>query len=585
MRRSRRLIAVVGLAIVVLAGVAIGVAVLSEPKSSLRFTQTGAWFADITEEVGLQFTHDAGPVGAYFMPQIMGSGAAFVDFDQDELLDVYLLQNGGAGSKSRNQLFRQLPGGAFQDVTDASGLGLSAQSMGTAVGDVNNDGWPDVLVTSYGGVSFFVNQGDGTFRDATKESNLHCPGWGTSACFFDFDRDGWLDLVIACYVDYDRDYPCATRSGQRDYCTPSVFPGTPTRLFRNQGSRSGVRFQDVTVASGLASVPGPGLGVVCFDADGDGWPDIFVANDSQANRLWMNQGDGTFREEAMARGAAVNAMGQAQANMGIALGDMDGDRLLDLFVTHLTEETHTYWKQGPRGLFADRTLGAGLANPHWRGTGFGTVCADFDQDGWPDLAVVNGRVIRAPELGRSKREDYWQAYVERNQIFANDGAGSFRDISLTNEAFCAPQRIARGLVAGVLRPEDQGAVALLVTTVHGPARLYRNVAPKRGHWLLVRALVPCPPQGKAHRDAYGALVTVHAGEHAQVRLVNPAYSYLGSGDPRAHFGLGTVAQVDAIDVDWPDGTSEVFAGGPADRIVTVRQGEGRRRQRLASKQP
>jgi hypothetical protein len=554
-----------------------------EPRD--EFTQDNAWFADVTEQVGLNFTHDAGPVGSHFMPQIMGSGAAFFDFNNDGLLDIYLVQNGGPDSKSRNQLFQQLPDGRFQDVTEKSGLGIAGYNMGVAIGDVNNDGWPDVLVTQYGGVKLFLNQGDGTFRDATKESGLSCPGWGTSACFFDFDRDGWLDLVIVCYVDYDRTHPCGLASGQRDYCHPSVFPGTVARLFRNLGAAGGgVRFQDVTVASGLAKVPGPGLGVVCFDADGDGWPDIFVANDSKPNRLWINQRNGTFTEEAVPRGAAFNVMGQTQANMGIAVADVDGDGLLDLFVTHLTEETHALWKQGPRGLFRDVTADAGLTKPRWRGTGFGTILGDFNHDGLLDLAVVNGRVSKALDQAPSASKDYWELYVERNQLFAGDGAGKFRDISLANRDFCAPPRVARGLAAGVLRPDD-GALSLLVTNVAGPARLYKNIVRDRGHWLLVRPLVPCPANSKVHRDAHGAMVTVRVGGRTQVRLASPAQSYLCSCDSRAHFGLGDAATVDAIGVQWPDGSAEVFPGGASDRLVTLRQGEGRRKETGQATQP
>lgn len=546
--------------------------------SGLQFTQDGAWFRDVTEGAGLDFVHDAGPTGSYFMPQIMGSGAALFDANDDGLLDIYLLQNAGPDSGAKNQLFQQRADGSFQNVTDRSGLGFDGHNMGAATGDVDNDGRTDVLVTQVGGLKLFLNQGDGRFRDVTQESGLDCPSWGTSAAIFDFDRDGWLDLIVVCYVDYDRAHPCGPASGQRDYCHPSEFRGAVARLFRNLGGAAGparagtARFQDITAAAGLAKVPGPGLGVVCFDADGDGWPDIFVANDSQANRLWINQRDGRFVEEAVTRGAALNGMGQAQANMGIAVADVDRDGHLDLFVTHLTEETHTLWKQGPRGLFRDHTAAAGLATPRWRGTGFGTFLGDFDHDGWVDLAVVNGRVARTGTF--QETPSYWDAYVERNQIFANDGAGRFRDLSLQNQDFCATPRISRGLAAGMLRPDD-GTLSLLVTTIAGPARLYKNVVPQRGHWLMVRPLVSCPGNPKAHRDAHGALVTVRAGDRTLICLASPAQSYLCSCDPRAHFGLGSAAQVDAIEVDWPDGVREVFPGCASDQLVNLRQGEGR----------
>jgi hypothetical protein len=296
------------------------------------------------------------------MPQIMGAGAALFDFDQDGRLDIYLLQSGGPDSPSRNRLFHQGPDGRFTDVSKGSGLDIAGYCLGVAIGDVNNDGWPDVLVTQYGGLKLFLNNGNGTFRDVSREAGLDSLLWGASASFVDYDRDGWLDLVVVNYVRYDSSTLCYDGQGRRDYCHPSQFPGSVTKLYRNLGPRKDAQttgrpvvcFEDVTDKAGLGRLPGPGLGVVCADFNGDGWPDIFVANDGQPNRLWINQRDGTFQEEAVARGIAYDGMGQAPANMGVALGDVDGDGLFDIFVTHLTKETHTLWSQKPRGRFRDR---------------------------------------------------------------------------------------------------------------------------------------------------------------------------------------------------------------------------------------
>jgi hypothetical protein len=530
------------------------------------------WFADITAESGLKFVHDAGPTGSYFMPQIVGSGAAFLDYDNDGRLDIYLLQNGGPNSGSTNRLFRQGTDGRFTDVSKGSGLDIAGYGMGVAIGDINNDGWPDVLVTQFGGARLFLNNGNGSFTDITKEAGLDTLLWGTSACFVDYDRDGWLDLVVVNYVDYDR-ISCSGTGGQRDYCTPKSFAGTVTKLYRNLGrpaeaNAHTVRFADVTLEAGLARLPGPGLGVVCADFNGDHWPDIFVANDGQPNYLWVNQKDGTFKEEAVVRGLAFNGLGQTQGNMGIALGDVDGDGLFDVFVTHLTEETHTLWKQGARGRFQDRTASAGLASPRWRGTGFGTVLADFDHDGALDLAVVNGRVGRGPPVEAKTLGPFWSRYAQRNQLFVNDGRGKFRDISVPEESFCKTAAVSRGLACADVNGD--GALDLLVTTIAGPARLYRNVSPKRGHWLLIRALDPA-----LKRDAYGADITVYAGGRHWQRSINPSYSYLCSNDPRAHFGLGQVERVDSIEVIWPDGTAEGFPGQSVDQIVVLRKGEGK----------
>jgi hypothetical protein len=551
------------------------------------------WFQDITAKAGLSFIHDAGRAGQQFLPEIIGSGAAFFDYDHDGRLDILLLQNGGPGSHSTNRLFHQEPDGRFRDVTAGSGLDVAGYGMGVAVGDVNNDGWPDVLVTEYGRLRLFLNNGNGTFTDITKEAGLDSPLWGTSASFVDYDRDGWLDLVVVNYVLYDPASWCADPDGRKEYCGPSAFPGTVTKLYRNLGSaaqsaergarsagsgapRSALRaprFKDVTLESGLGRQPGPGLGVFCADFNGDHWPDIFVANDGKPNHLWINQRNGTFKEEAVERGLAYNCLGHAEANMGIAIGDVDGDGLFDLFVTHLTDEMNTLWAQGPRGLFQDRTAAVGLTRPRWRGTGFGTVLIDFDHDGALDLAVVNGRVKRAPPAhvhaeAKAVLGPHWSAYAERNQLFVNDGKGRFRDVTLSNPSFCAAPGIYRGLACGDI--DNDGAIDLLVTAVAGPARLYRNVAPKRGHWLLVRAVDPA-----LHRDAYGAEITVHAAGRSWMRWINPGYSYLCSNDPRAHFGLGQAERVDAIEVIWPDGSEETFPGRPADQLVVLRKGEGR----------
>jgi enediyne biosynthesis protein E4 len=531
------------------------------------------WFEDVTERLGLNFIHDAGPLdGKYFMPQIVGSGAALFDCDGDGRLDIYLLQNGGPRG-APNRLFRQGRDGHFHDASAGSGLDFAGYSMGVAVGDVNNDGSPDVLVTQYGGVRLLLNDGKGVFTDGTERSGLSNPAWGTSAAFFDYDRDGWLDLVVVNYVDYDRSHLCNAPNGGTDYCTPKVFAGRVSQLFRNLGGEGRVGcFRDVTLASGLGSLTGPGLGVVCADFDGDGWADIFIANDGQPNRLWINQKNGTFKEEAVLRGAAYNGMGQAGAGMGIAHADLDGDGLSDLFVTHLRGETNNLWSQGPRGLFQDRTGTSGLGNPHRSATGFGVVAADFDHDGWPDLAIANGGVARTsaarstpiPSLG-----PHWSAYAEHNQLFVNTGAGRFREASASSAALCGTPNVARGLIAGDL--DGDGAPDLLLTTAGGRARILLNVAPHRGHWLRVRCLERV--QGR-ERDARGAMARVRAGNRSWVRMADSAGSYLCAGDPRAHFGLGTTAHVETIEVRWPDGVWESFGGGAVDCERPVRKGSG-----------
>lgn len=530
-------------------------------------TAEDVWFAEVTDAVGVDFVHDVGDLARWDLPQIDGSGVAVFDADGDGRLDLYFLTLGGRNAPATNRLYRNALDGTFRDVTAGSGLGIAGDNTGVIVGDVDNDGRPDVLVTQVGGCRLFRNAGNGTFADVTAEAGLRNPLWATSANFFDYDRDGWLDLVVVNYLEHDPTYPCYNATGQRTYCGPRSFPGTVSKLFHNLGGAGpGVRFEDVTVKAGLAT-PGPGLAAYCADFDGDEWPDIFIANDAKPNHLWINQRNGTFKEEALFRGLAVDGVGMAQAGMGIAVGDADGDGLFDVYITHLNIERNVLWQQTPRGRFVDRTARSGLADSEWRGTGWGTLMRDFDQDGWPDIAVVNGAVTRGTPTPNPALGPHFQEFSERNQVFRNEGEGKFRDVSGLHPAFCGTPRVTRGLAAGDL--DGDGALDLVVTTVADRARVYRNVARGRGHWLLVRAIDP-----RLRRDAYGAEVVVTAGGRRQPKVVNPGDSYQCSSDPRVHFGLGEAARFDAVRVRWPDGLAEDFPGGEADRVVVLRRGEG-----------
>ena len=534
------------------------------------------WFTDITEAAGLVFVHDHEPQESYFMPEIMGSGGGFLDYDGDGWLDIVLLNGswseGANSSRMRNRLYRQRAEGVFEDATRAAGwTDVTGYGVGLAAADVDNDGNIDLYVTGFGGDRLWLNNGDGTFSEGTDFLETVNHRWGTAAAFFDYDGDGWLDLYVVNYLDYYPGTQCDEGTGRIDYCGPKSFSGTVGKLYRNLGGVDdrGRMFTDATLDSGIAAHPGPGLGLICRDFNGDLKPDVYVANDMSPDLLWIQQPDGTFREEGVERGIAYNRLGQAEASMGIISGDLDGDGIFDLFLTNLRGETNTLFLGTREGFFTDATAGSGLGPASLAYTGFGVVALDIEFDGDLDLIVVNGRVKRGPPLGDSLGA-FWSDYAQPHQIYLNDGHGRFADASSNGGELTARLDVARAIVSGDL--DNDGDLDLLVTSCAGRARLFRNDTPRTGNWLMVRAC-----DHGTNRDAIGTKLFVKTARGTVCREVDRSSGYLSSHDPRVLFGLGDCDGFDEILAIWPDGSTEEFAGGPANRELVLVRGRGRAR--------
>jgi hypothetical protein len=439
--------------------------------------------------------------------------------------------------------------------------------MGVAVGDINNDGRPDLYITNLGSNQMYLNKGDGTFVDVTNSTGTDDPRWSTSATFLDYDRDGWLDLMVVNYAKFSTSSSptCYAATSARDYCTPRAFAAPGNRLFHNRGDGT---FEDVTARAGVDKEFGHGLGVIAADFDDDGWIDIYVANDGDPNQLWINQKDGTFKNEALLAGVAVNRDGKTEAGMGVDAGDFDGDGTEDIFVTHLMDETNTLFTNLGKGLFEDRTRESGLGMPGRRFTGFGTLFFDYDNDSWLDLLVVNGAVQLLPELVR-KGDPF--PLGQPNQLFRNTGKGTFVEVSDQAGPTLQKLEVSRGAAFGDI--DNDGDTDVLVTNNNGPAILLSNKIGNRNHWLGLRLT------GKSKRDMLGARVDVVINKDRVLRRrVRTDGSYLSANDPRILVGLGSVTTVDSIRVQWPSGDVEEWKAPQVDRYITLKEGTAPRKQ-------
>jgi hypothetical protein len=556
--------------------VALGVALRIECTPRAARSETGAPFREVAALTGLKFTHDNGGRGNYHLPEIMGSGVALFDYDGDGDLDVFLVQGAVLGSDGalatpsgtsrlfRNDLTTDDSGHAvlrFTDVTEMAGLGFRGVGMGVAIGDFNGDGHLDLYVTAYGSNVLYRNNGDGTFTDVTQAAHVDDPRWSTSAAFIDYDRDGNLDLFVTNYVDFTvaAGKICTDPVGSRDYCAPSAYRPVPARLFRNQGNGT---FVDATEAAGIARAYGAGLGVAVGDYNGDGWPDLYVANDATPNQLWINQRNGTFEDQGMLSGSAVNAAGRPEGSMGIASGDYDGDGHEDLLVTNLARETFALYVNDGHANFEDRRIAAGIALTTAPMTGFGAAWVDYDRDGRLDLIVANGAVNIIAALRGST-----SPYRQHNQLFHNVGHGRLADVTASAGAAFELSGVGRGLATGDL--DNDGDVDVVITNNHGPVLLLLNESAP-AHWITVRLSAP-----SGNRWGFGGRVGVVRKDSPTLwRTVGTDGSYLSASDARVHFGLGSSRDIEAIVVEWPDGSRERWTGLDPDRCVTLARGTG-----------
>jgi enediyne biosynthesis protein E4 len=539
------------------------------------------WFVDEAQATGLDFTHVNGMSGHFYMPEVLAPGVAFLDYDNDGDLDVYLVQGqplvaaaaaGASPLPSGDRLFRNDLAAAsdgtrhlkFVDVTASSRIAPRGYGMGVAAGDVDNDGRVDLYLTKFNAPNeLWHNNGDGTFADRSARSRTNHMSWSTSAAFADIDRDGWLDLYVASYLRYslENDAPCASATGARDYCTPDSYQPLPGRLYLNR--RDGT-FADVSVTSGIAREYGPGLGLATADFDRDGWIDIYVANDGKENQLWINRRNGAFENTALLSGVALPVTAKAEASMGVDAGDFDDDGDEDLFVTELTGEGSNLYVNDGSGVFEDRSTLSGLGPASLGFTGFGTAWLDFDNDGRLDLLAVNGAVQVIESLRQAGDP---LPLHQRKLLLQNRGAGRFEDVSARAGAALALSEIGRGAAFGDV--DNDGDVDVLVGNNNGPARLLVNRTARR-HWVGLRLA------GATGRDMLGARAEVlRPGAPSSWRRARADGSYASANDPRVLVGLADAADVRTVRVTWPAGKTEMWTEVPVDQYTTLVEGKGR----------
>jgi len=521
---------------------------------------------DVTASAGIQFQHNSGAYGGKLLPETLGSGCAFLDYDADGWQDILLINGmdwpAHKRQRSTLRLYKNNRNGSFTDVTRKAGLDIEMYGMGVAVGDYNNDGFPDILVTCVGQNRLFRNTGKGSFVDATRASGLEGrEGFSTSALWFDYDRDGSLDLFVCNYVRWspEHDVFCSLDGKHKSFCTPEAYRGDTCWLFHNRGDGT---FEDVTATSGVFDSSSKSLGVAMLDFDQDGWPDLLVANDTQPNKLYRNLRNGKFKDVAVEAGLAFSSEGKARAGMGVDVADFENSGQSGIAITNFDNEMIGLYRPVHPGTYDDISVAAGVGLPSKNTLGFGCVFFDADLDGQLDLAVVNGHI---EETVRNIRGNV--GYAQPPQLFLNLGGGKFRDVAgLAAEGFAHP-KVGRGLSYGDF--DRDGNLDLLLTTNNGPAYLYRNenIAGNRSiRFHLIGT--------KSNRDAVGAMVRIFYEGQSQSRMVRCGSSYLSQSEFPVTFGVGKRDKIGRVEVVWPSGSEQEFRDLSTGKIYQCIEGKG-----------
>jgi hypothetical protein len=525
----------------------------------------GFRFTDVTSQAGIHFQHNSGAFGGKFLPETLGSGCAFLDYDRDGWQDILLINGsdwpGHKKSRTTLRLYHNNGNGTFTDVTSRAGLDVELYGMGVAVGDYNNDGYPDILVTCVGQNRLFRNTGKGTFVDVTNAAGLgKREGFSTSALWFDYDRDGLLDLFVCNYVKWslEADIFCSLDGKHKSYCTPEAYRGATCWLFHNRGNGT---FEDVTATSGVFDSSSKSLGVALLDENRDGWPDLLVANDTQPNKLYRNQHNGTFKDAAVEAGIAFSSEGKARAGMGVDVADFDNSGTSGVAITNFDNEMIGLYRLSGKS-FEDIAPQSGVGIASRNSLGFGCSFLDVNLDGWLDFAVANGHI---DETVRNIRGNV--GYAQPPQLFLNGGKGTFREVAAdAGEGFDRP-KVGRGLAYGDF--DRDGDLDLLITTNNGPAYLYRNDQ-LAGNRSIRFQLVGT----KSNRDAIGATVRIVAGGMAQSRVVKGGSSYLSQSELPVTFGVEKHDRIDRVVIDWPSGQTQEFKNLAAGRAYDCTEGKG-----------